>query len=127
MDEKQAKAPNMQLVDIDRVAYMLQWRDELIAEQKAQLEAVDDVIAICAAYIKLIAVTAPEDVVIEKDALRLAVAELRGKVTYIDEGDRVRFVLVEEQTEDEAGDEDGEEGRGEEGNAEEEAAVEAEG
>ncbi|MGM9647124.1 MAG: hypothetical protein ACI3YH_03210 [Eubacteriales bacterium] len=98
---------------LGKLQYMLDWRDKKIEELRRQIAAVDDVIAIAAGYIVLLAgdqAVEGQPIRIDKARLHQRIAEFRGAVRYVDGGDHILIEFADEEELAEANEGEGEGG-----------------
>lgn len=98
--ETEGLTPEQLRYMLGKFQYMLDWRDKKIEELTRQIAAVDEVIAIAAGYILLLAgdqAVEGQPLRIDKASLHQKIAELRGGVRYIDAGDHILIEFVDEE------------------------------
>ena len=104
---------------LGKFQYMIDWRDQKIEALTRQIAAVDDVIAIAAGYITVLAGDQAQEgqpIRIDKSHLHQRISEFRGGVRYVDGGDHILIEFVDEE---ELAEEDAGEGEGGDADAEE--------
>ena len=104
---------------LGKFQYMIDWRDKKIESLTRQISAVDDVIAIAAAYITMLAgdqAVEGQPIRIDKERLHQRISEFRGGVRYVDGGDHILIEFIDEE---EISEEDMGEGEGGDADAEE--------
>lgn len=97
---------------LGKFQHMIDWRDKKIEALTRQIAAVDDVIAIAAGYITVLAGDQAQEgqpIRIDKAHLHQRIAEFRGGVRYVDGGDHIliEFIDEEELAEENAGEGEG--------------------
>lgn len=104
---------------LGKFQYMIDWRNKKIEALTRQIAAVDDVIAIAAAYITVLAgdqAVEGQPIRIDKEHLHRRIAEFRGGVRYVDGGDHILIEFIDEE---QLAEEDDGEGEGGDADAEE--------
>lgn len=95
-EEKDRTTPAEVPFDVNRAAYMIEWRDREIAKLKRQLDGVGDALNIAGAYIMVLAAEMTLPVRIDKAEIAAKLRELDGKIAWRDVGDAIIIEAAEE-------------------------------